>query len=658
MATNSPDSLRNVGSDDLSSISSDSNSKSPTAKSLVEKELETLREQAVARNVREKYSGSHSFMSPEEAMAYLSKQRKKTSNPPAPPSNLTSSAEISDWYKAQRQRELEERKKREEAESYLRAYRGGSAAFFIDSPIQTQQMATPVTPVVSSKDRKIAMSNSTPVTPPTTNVSSPSKMETPKSTPSPTASKTNSNSTPVVAAVVASGVTGSKPTDTPLSAQSSIAQLDAYLRTVRGTAALQSKQSVSVSASKSEPNSTTNTPTSSTTPDKRTGPLPKTMNQAATIPESKPVPSKPNQKGTVDTSKTIETSSKAESTKVSSHTPVEKADIKDVETKPLSDSKASPTAMKVLDQLKNRNKNASRSFLSKVMNMKNQDSKQVDPQEVTSHNNSTSNSPDAKMEASNSSTPSIRNELMISSKSTSPMKPGSTNIMRDSPTTDKKSTVSTETSPSHNHHPFDEDISQVQPKFSTVKINSEHRETQVNDSQWKKGGNGSLAVGQLDSFLRSSRGGLPPSDVGRSTENFSAVPSKQISQPSVDPLFPIPGLSPLAAVHSQSSLTTTSSISGDSLIPTLEKKPSQVALKVDTSWNDRISSHDSDDQYFGLLDDDALVSVQKHHGLNLSLVTPNVARNPKSSFSDRSKDTPSTTSPYRVEPRNSTNMMK
>ena len=88
LATNSPDSQRKVGSDEFCSIPSDSNSKSPTAKLLVEKELESLREQAVARNVREKYSGSHSFMSPEETIAYLGKQRKRTFNSPAPPSNL------------------------------------------------------------------------------------------------------------------------------------------------------------------------------------------------------------------------------------------------------------------------------------------------------------------------------------------------------------------------------------------------------------------------------------------------------------------------------------------------------------------------------------------------------------------------------------------
>ena len=69
-------------------------------------------------------------MSPEEAEAFLASQRlkRKTKDIPAPPKNL-SSADLNDWYGQQRQRELEERRKREEAEAYLRGYR----ADFVES---------------------------------------------------------------------------------------------------------------------------------------------------------------------------------------------------------------------------------------------------------------------------------------------------------------------------------------------------------------------------------------------------------------------------------------------------------------------------------------------------------------------------------------------
>ena len=69
-------------------------------------------------------------MSPEEAEAFLASQRlkRKTKDIPAPPKNL-SSADLNDWYGQQRQRDLEERRKREEAEAYLRGYR----ADFVES---------------------------------------------------------------------------------------------------------------------------------------------------------------------------------------------------------------------------------------------------------------------------------------------------------------------------------------------------------------------------------------------------------------------------------------------------------------------------------------------------------------------------------------------
>jgi len=92
-------------------------------KTTLEQELESLREKAVARNARDKYSGAGSFRTPEDAMAYLAKQRKLQDQPIAPPTNITSSSELSDWYMVQRQREIDGRKKREEAEAYLRAYK-------------------------------------------------------------------------------------------------------------------------------------------------------------------------------------------------------------------------------------------------------------------------------------------------------------------------------------------------------------------------------------------------------------------------------------------------------------------------------------------------------------------------------------------------------
>lgn len=88
-------------------------------------ELNALRERGVASNHRGKYSASSSFMSPEEAAAFLSEQRSKRKSYvlPSPPNNL-SSADLNDWHSLQRQRDLEERKRREEAEAFLRGYRG------------------------------------------------------------------------------------------------------------------------------------------------------------------------------------------------------------------------------------------------------------------------------------------------------------------------------------------------------------------------------------------------------------------------------------------------------------------------------------------------------------------------------------------------------
>lgn len=66
-------------------------------------------------------------MTPEEAEAYIKDyaKRKKESQTPAPPSNL-SSTDLNNWQNQQRARDLEERKRRIEAENLLRNYRNSS----------------------------------------------------------------------------------------------------------------------------------------------------------------------------------------------------------------------------------------------------------------------------------------------------------------------------------------------------------------------------------------------------------------------------------------------------------------------------------------------------------------------------------------------------
>ena len=66
-------------------------------------------------------------MTPEEAEAYIKDyaKRKKESQAPAPPSNL-SSTDLNNWQNQQRARDLEERKRRIEAENLLRNYRNSS----------------------------------------------------------------------------------------------------------------------------------------------------------------------------------------------------------------------------------------------------------------------------------------------------------------------------------------------------------------------------------------------------------------------------------------------------------------------------------------------------------------------------------------------------
>lgn len=115
-------------------------------------ELNALREWGVASNHRGKYSSSSSYLSPEDAAAFLSEQRAKRKSlvVPNPPKNL-SSADLNDWYSLQRQRDLEERKRRGEAEAFLRGYRG-----FVDSnpkELNEQPIEKPLTVTSDAKSR-------------------------------------------------------------------------------------------------------------------------------------------------------------------------------------------------------------------------------------------------------------------------------------------------------------------------------------------------------------------------------------------------------------------------------------------------------------------------------------------------------------------------
>ena len=64
------------------------------------------------------------FQTPEEAQVYIKDyaKRKKESQAPVPPSNL-SSTDLNNWENQQRARDLEERKRRIEAENLLRNYK-------------------------------------------------------------------------------------------------------------------------------------------------------------------------------------------------------------------------------------------------------------------------------------------------------------------------------------------------------------------------------------------------------------------------------------------------------------------------------------------------------------------------------------------------------
>ena len=70
-------------------------------------------------------AGSTTFMTPEQAKAFLAEQKiasKKGSVQPTPPSGL-SSGELDSWYSQQKAEQAEARRKRDEAEAILRGYR-------------------------------------------------------------------------------------------------------------------------------------------------------------------------------------------------------------------------------------------------------------------------------------------------------------------------------------------------------------------------------------------------------------------------------------------------------------------------------------------------------------------------------------------------------
>jgi putative glutathione S-transferase len=94
-------------------------------KSRVNDELSALRKQEIAKNRRGKFKDEGAgFLTPEQAQTYLAELRlnKKTKEKPTPPTNLPSS-ELNDWYTQQRRMQLNEQKKRIEAEKLLRGYR-------------------------------------------------------------------------------------------------------------------------------------------------------------------------------------------------------------------------------------------------------------------------------------------------------------------------------------------------------------------------------------------------------------------------------------------------------------------------------------------------------------------------------------------------------
>mmetsp|Transcript_12932 Transcript_12932/g.26743 ORF Transcript_12932/g.26743 Transcript_12932/m.26743 type:complete len:517 (+) Transcript_12932:113-1663(+) len=101
-------------------------------KTSIKDELLKLQKAGLAKQHQAKYKssdtgdGAGSLMTPEEAKTFLAEQKtasKKGTINPTPPQGL-SSGDLDSWYTQQKQREIEARKKREEAEAILRGYRG------------------------------------------------------------------------------------------------------------------------------------------------------------------------------------------------------------------------------------------------------------------------------------------------------------------------------------------------------------------------------------------------------------------------------------------------------------------------------------------------------------------------------------------------------
>ena len=102
---------------------------SQVAKLSIKDELALLSKSGKVGNAKGKFKdagSSASFMTPEQAKAFLAEQKnasKKGTVQPTPPSGL-SSGELDSWYSQQKAKQAEERRKREEAEAILRGYRG------------------------------------------------------------------------------------------------------------------------------------------------------------------------------------------------------------------------------------------------------------------------------------------------------------------------------------------------------------------------------------------------------------------------------------------------------------------------------------------------------------------------------------------------------
>lgn len=91
----------------------------------VKEELSKLKSQGLATSHRTKFNESGTFMTPEEAEAYLAtiRQKKQKHLPPLkPPSNLSTS-DLNDWYARQKQIEQLEKQRKKEAEDFLKSYR-------------------------------------------------------------------------------------------------------------------------------------------------------------------------------------------------------------------------------------------------------------------------------------------------------------------------------------------------------------------------------------------------------------------------------------------------------------------------------------------------------------------------------------------------------